>query len=132
MSNLGVGVMLNKLSGNSDTVKAITTSIGRTIAAISIKDNQLVVDLERASALVLWDDGQSCCETRYMTTDDDLGAYNGAALMDISIKSAKGEHDDHEIEFLELQTSRGVLTVVNHNVHNGYYGGFAVSAKLWE
>jgi hypothetical protein len=28
--------------------------------------------------------------------------------------------------FLEIHTDRGSFTMANHNVHNGYYGGFAV------
>jgi hypothetical protein len=38
--------------------------------------------------------------------------------------------EDHDIAFLLVQTSDGVFTMVNHNEHNGYYGGFLVTCEV--
>ena len=43
--------------------------------------------------------------------------------------SDDGNNDEiHEIQFLDVKTSKGVFQISNHNVHNGYYGGFWVIA----
>jgi hypothetical protein len=58
---------------------------------------------------------------------------SGATLLDLELKSAgdiDNEWDVHEIQFLDVKTSEGVFTMVNHNMHNGYYGGFYVQARL--
>jgi len=78
MSNLGIGVMIGMLSSNESTVDAIKSSLGKTIREVTLSDEQLRVGLDGGSVLVLWDDGQSCCEERYMRTDDDLPYYSDA------------------------------------------------------
>lgn len=35
----------------------------------------------------------------------------------------------HETKFIIVRTSKGEFTVVNHNEHNGYYGGFSLSVE---
>ena len=37
--------------------------------------------------------------------------------------------EKHEVQFLEIKTDRGVLTMANHNEHNGWYGGFWIVAE---
>ncbi|MDC6673798.1 hypothetical protein OEZ80_25875, partial [Leclercia adecarboxylata] len=78
--------------------------------------------------LVIRDDGQSCCESRYMSTDDDLSSFVGATFLGCEIEDGPHEADDpdHETQFLIVSTSLGKFTVVNHNEHNGYYGGFSI------
>ncbi len=81
----------------------------------------------------LMDDGQSCCESRYMRTDDDLTTVDGAILLDIEIRDAppiNESYGEHEVQFLVLKTTKGNFTFSNHNEHNGYYGGFAIHAKV--
>jgi hypothetical protein len=35
----------------------------------------------------------------------------------------------HETQFLIVDTTKGSFTIVNHNEHNGYYGGFGLVAQ---
>lgn len=78
------------------------------------------------------DEGQSCCENRYMRTDDDLSLFVGATLVGGEIREGPNTEDEdgvHEVEFLVLKTDRGDITFSNHNEHSGYYGGFSVDIK---
>lgn len=133
MSNLGFSVMLNRLAGNAETVEAFKVSIGKVIRSVELgSDDELHFKFEDGTGMRMWDDGQSCCESRYMRTDDDLTEYAGATLIGGEIKEAPSmpeEYGDHEVQFLEIQTSKGVFTMASHNEHNGYYGGFAIEAR---
>jgi hypothetical protein len=67
-----------------------------------------------------------------MRTDDDLNYFVGAKLTGGEIKDAPDVPDKygyHEVQFLEIQTDRGVFTISSHNEHNGYYGGFWLRAE---
>jgi len=133
MGNLGMGVMLGILGGNEETVTSIESSLNKTIEKAELDGDELVISFTDNTTLVIWDGGQSCCENRYMTTDDDLSDFSGATLLDMELKSAEYEdhdYDVHEIQFLDVKTSEGVFTMANHNEHNGYYGGFWIQAKL--
>jgi hypothetical protein len=133
MSQLGMGVMFKMLGGNEDSVAAFTGSLGKTIAVLSLgDDDELHFEFSDGTKMCLFDDGQSCCESRYMRTDDDLTQFIGAQLIDAEIKDAPSIEDEygesHEVEFLEVKTSKGSFTMASHNEHNGYYGGFAIRA----
>ena len=135
MSGKGLKVLLNMLGGNKDTVEAIATSIGKIIKKVWLdkETNRLIFSFEDESSLHVWDDGQTCCEERFMVSDDDLNYYSEARLLDFKVKSVPETEDDwctHEIQFLDVKTSKGVFQIANHNVHNGYYGGFAIEASL--
>jgi hypothetical protein len=133
MENLGVGVMLGILGGNEKTVTSIQSSLNKTIEKVELDDEQLFISFIDGSELVIWDGGQSCCESRYMTTDDNLSDFSSATLLDLELKSVEYkdlDYGEHEIQFLDVKTSEGVFTMVNHNEHNGYYGGFWIQAKL--
>ena len=84
-------------------------------------------------AIAIYDTRQDCCEVRYMRTDDDLTEFAGATLMGFEVKPVTsiddGVGDQHEIQFFEIRTSRGSITMASHNEHNGYYGGFSLSAE---
>ena len=107
----------------------------RKIAGIRlVEDHTLQIELDNGDLIEACDEGQDCCEWRYMTTDDDLAYFVGSELVDIEIRNG-GHADDewgevHEIEFLLVTTSLGVFTIENHNEHNGYYGGFNVVIKF--
>lgn len=81
----------------------------------------------------LWDDGQSCCERRYMRTDDDLQSLVGHKLTRVEEKPCGDlpdeEGDSHECVFVEVATDSGFVTIANHNEHNGYYGGFCIEVS---
>lgn len=74
------------------------------------------------------DEGQSCCETRWMTCDDNLDMFKGSIIKDIelfedeSVEDENGDCDD--VKFLRIVTTLGDFRICMHNKHNGYYGGF--------
>ena len=121
------------LGGNAESVDAFTGAIGKTITQINLgQDDALHFVFDDGSKIKLFDDGQSCCEHRYMRTDDKLDEFVGARLLGAEIKEAPSmpdEYGEHEVEFLEVQTDRGVFTMASHNEHNGYYGGFSIRAS---
>lgn len=131
----GMGVMLGMLGGNKEAVEAIKSALGKKIIAIGVKDNVLSMTFPDKSTLHLKDDGQSCCESRYMVCDDNLEKFIGGKLMDISLEDAPDppKEDEweyaHEAQFLHIKTSKGSFTVSNHVEHNGYYGGFWITAS---
>lgn len=132
-SQPGIGAMLHYLSGGSKNDPA--KYYGRTICAVEVKDNRLRLTLDGPQTIEIWDDGQSCCEHRYMTCDDDLSSVVGHKLTRIEAKEAPGvsaEYDEHECVFVEVGTDKGFITVTNHNEHNGYYGGFGLTVTECE
>lgn len=107
--------------------------VGRRIMKVVMQDNILRLHLEGGAELRFTDTLQNCCEQRYMTTDDTLDYYVGAELVGAELKEGPDLSDGseaHDAQFLEIQTTRGCFTVVNHNEHNGYYGGFGVEVRL--
>ncbi len=131
--SLGFGVLISHLAGNEDSVKSFSGSINKTIVALSISDDALHFTFDDGSKIKLFDDGQSCCENRYMRTDDELSYYIGSQLLGAEIKDAPSiecNYGEHEVQFLEVQTSKGVFTLSSHNEHNGYYGGFSIKCDI--
>ena len=132
MSQTGIGVMISNLAGNASSVAAITNATNKTIALVELADDELQFTFADGSKIGLYDDGQSCCEDRYMTTDDELKDFAGSVLLDAEVSEApsiEDEYGEHEVQFLNIKTSIGVFTMESHNEHNGYYGGFAIRAK---
>lgn len=134
MSHRGIGVMIGMLGGNEETAKAYDASMGKTISGLTLdeEDGFITIDFSDGTNLRVADEGQSCCEHRYMRTDDDMQHFIGAKLTGLEIKEAPNEQDeygDHEVQFLEVQTDRGVFTMASHNEHNGYYGGFYITLR---
>lgn len=124
--------MLHHLSGGSKN--SADKYYGRTIAEAIMdgEDNRLRLTFEDGVTIEIWDDGQSCCENRYMTTDDDVSSLVGHKLIRIEAKDGpdhpSGEYDEyHEEIFVEVATDGGLITIANHNEHNGYYGGFGLT-----
>lgn len=114
-----------------ETRKIIETSIGKTIASLEIVDNVLCVGFTDLSGLMVSDHEQECCETRYMSTEDDLTYHVGAQLFGIDTRAVESVEEGrgyayHDTMFLELRTSLGVVSFANHNVHNGNYDGFSI------
>ncbi len=135
---IGFDVMLNMLPGENSGNDVLINVMGKIITALELKSNDdygdaLHFEFSDGSKIKLRDDGQSCCERRYMQTDDNLEDYIGAKLLGVEIKEAPDIIDDigekHEVQFLEIKTDRGVLTMANHNEHNGWYGGFWIVAE---
>jgi hypothetical protein len=126
--------MIGMLGGTEETVKAYHASMGKTISGLTLEEEGrfITIDFHDGTNLRVADEGQSCCESRYMRTDDDMQHFVGAKLTGLEIKEAPNEPDeygDHEVQFLEVQTDRGVFTMASHNEHNGYYSGFYITLR---
>jgi hypothetical protein len=131
----GTGYLFSQLRDNQSSVDAWQRSVGKKIAALCIddeRDGRLVFTFDDGFRMALYDDARSCCEQRYMTTDDNLSYFVGATLIDADVSDGPYEEDEygepHEQAFLRVTTSLGVFTVVTHNEHNGYYGGISIRA----
>jgi len=114
--------------------ESYAVSLGKEITKAVMNGDELRIGFTDGSSFILSDDGQSCCESRYMTTDDDLDFCAGATFLGIELRDGpdfEDEHGDcHETQFLYVNTSRGGFTVVTHNEHNGYYGGFSIQCEV--
>lgn len=123
--------MISQLGGNAETVKAHVDAVGKTIKAARLDKewNAMRLDFTDDTGIKFFDDGQSCCEQRYMECADDLNAVVGAIFNGAEIKDGPTTGDVHEIQFLQINTSNGPITCSNHNEHNGYYGGFAIVVR---
>jgi len=84
------------------------------------------------SEITIFDEGQSCCETRWMTCDDELKEHIGGHLTGVEVleglKLMESE-DEYECIFVRIETNAGSFTLCMHNKHNGYYGGFSPGIK---
>lgn len=127
----GMGSILHWLGGGSEQDPA--KFYGRTVVDAVIVDNRLSLSFSDGSKIGVWDNGQSCCESRYMSTDDDVKSLVGHKLVRIEGKPGadqEGDYEEHETCFVEVATDDGFITIVNHNKHNGYYGGFGLTVTL--
>ena len=113
--------------------------LGRPIRSVRIDtsgDGELVVEFVGGGRLLLGDYGRDCCESRYMTTDDDLSSFVGARIVGVEEVPVPDSHcddgDTHEQVFVKLETTQGTITLVTHNEHNGYYGGFQLGSRWTE
>lgn len=127
----GLGVMINELFDERGG-ELLATKIGLRIVAADFADNRITLKFTDGTAIALFDDGQSCCEERYMCTDDDVHDLEGEILRAVQVKDGgygESAYGEHEIQFLEIVTDREVVSFSCHNEHNGYYGGFYVRVK---
>ena len=139
--NLGVGAMISMLSAcDEDAVKRYKDSMGKEIDHVILDTkadpNYLRFVFTDKTGLDLYDDAQSCCENRYMHTDDTLDYYKGTKLMNVFLKAGPDVEDGsgnvHEQMFLEIVTSKGSFTIASHNEHNGYYGGISIRPRVYD
>lgn len=112
-------------------------AINKSIESIGWSNGGIRILFTDKSRLYISDNGQCCCEYRYMTCDneDSFDYYTGATYLgydfgDLDYKDDR--YDIHEIQFLNIRTSKGVLVFASHNEHNGYYGGFSIDAHYSE
>ena len=95
------------------------------------RDNRIELYFDNANVLTISDEGQLCCETRYITCDDNLSEFVGAKFIGYEVANGVSYEDAvcglcHDEQFLRIHTDRGILVCANHNEHNGYYSGFSV------
>jgi hypothetical protein len=128
----GIGAMLHALGGGS--AKDPAAYYGRRITKAEKTGDELRLTFEDGVTIRIFDDGQSCCESRYMRTDDDLSTLVGHRLVAIETNAAKSDefsdpdpYATHDAVFLDVKTDGGLISFSFHNEHNGYYGGFGLS-----
>lgn len=125
----------------NDPNHAVQGASGKAIKGIGIlhldmDPDELQIYFEDGS-IVLLDNNQQCCETRFMHTDDNFGDFLGATFLGaevldgptIEIPGSPKNERLQESQFLVISTSVGKFTVVNYNRHNGYYDGFKIEVK---
>ena len=131
MTQLGFGPMLHLVSAGCP--EKPSDFYGKEIVEATIREEALRLMFSDGSKIKIFDDGQSCCESRYMRTDDDVSSLIGHKLVRIEGKDGPNlnsyDDDPHETCFVEIATDAGFITITNHNEHNGYYGGFALSIE---
>jgi len=129
MSQIGIGAMIHQLSGGSD--ENPDKYYGRIIKDANINEERLLLTFSDGVSVKIFDDGQSCCEHRYITCDDEAKDLIGNKLM--KIETADGgevgedDYEIHEQVFIKIITDKTTITLTTHNEHNGYYGGFGLS-----
>lgn len=121
----------------ADTLKNLT--FPSPIADLSLypltDKEEISIVFEDGSRLIIKDDGQDCCEHRYITTDCTLTDFVGATIRNIRIEegpTTESSYEVHNTQFLKIDTTNGTLDFVTHNEHNGYYGGFSIVATFKE
>lgn len=121
----------------STSTEALSKASGKVVNKIELDKKsdpqELIITFDDESYLKLWDDGQSCCESRYMHSEDELDFqyHKGAVFRFCEVVKGSEQEDQygiHETEFCNILTSKGVIQLVCHNEHNGYYGGFSLCA----
>ena len=135
MSHLGMMVILGMMGGNEESANAMKRALGKTISDIELTEEALFITFVDGYKIKLSDEGQTCCESRYMYSDDGLSWFIGSKLTDAEVKEAPNIEDEwgaHEVAFLVVTTSKGAFTIETHNKHNGYYGGFLVRCAIVE
>ena len=130
--HLGLGVMIGMMGGNHETVDTHQDAVGKQIKDLSLHDDRLHIYFEDGTGIQIYDDGQSCCEDRWMHTDDELADFAGSTFLGAELRDGpteSGDCEEKESQFLLINTSAGTFTMVNYNEHNGYYGGFWMAVK---
>lgn len=117
---------------STDPTPTFKQCLNKTIKTIEIVNDELKIGFTDGYNLLIKDAGQSCCEHRHMSTDDVLNDYIDARFTGAELRKSEcvESNDVHEVQWLIIKTDLGPITFVNHNEHNGYYGGFDVVAEL--
>lgn len=116
-------------------IKGVEQLFNKTIESVHCSGDELEFVFTDKTKFIFEDVGQSCCERRYMNTDDCLSYYSGSRFVNASIEDGPREDSPREYgnhadtQFLVVTTTKGQFTVVNYNEHNGYYGGFCVKLR---
>jgi hypothetical protein len=117
------------------TIRGVTLGHIREIGHTA--GSYMLIRFDDCPSLKLMDHNQ-CCESRHITTDDDLRDLVGCKLLKISFRSGRGSSENsdgdptesNETMFIEIATDKGFVTLCAHNDHNGYYTGFDFEAHF--
>lgn len=94
-------------------------AVGKQITSAYKSDNQICINFIDNSKLLIFDDGQSCCEHRYLTCDDYLEGMIGEFFSSISTTCCdnldSSEDMYHEVRFVTIYTNRDHYTACTHN-----------------
>lgn len=127
----GIGAMLHYLGGGSE--KSASDYYGRKIASARVDSDAIILRFDDGVSIAITDKGQSCCESRYLTVEDDIKWLEGKTLRSIDVTGKDGPEDSrgdyHDIAFLEIKVEDGLVGCSFHNEHNGYYGGFGLNVE---
>ena len=107
---------------------------------LQYQDTRIEIFTDSAKYVVEIDDDQRCCEMYggYIICEDDPDSFVGSKLLKIyltdtslnttvvkeinEIQNSYNSCRFHNIQFINIQTTRGLLQFVVYNCHNGYYG----------
>jgi hypothetical protein len=87
----GFGVMIGMLGGNRETVEAHNAAMGKTIFKAEMIDNRFRLHFNDETGIIFYDDGQSCCECRYMHTDDNLESFANSIFIEAELAEARAK-----------------------------------------
>lgn len=102
-------------------MQALSRAKGKTIESITFSqtsadryENKMVITFDNGDALAVYDDGQQCCERRYMVANEDMSFYPGAEFYDLDVRDAVistlSDGDILELQFMIVSTSFGSFT----------------------
>lgn len=119
--------------GDAESDAAVAAAVGGVIMwtklAVSYHGESeptcLVIRLTDGRVLRVSDDGQDCCERRFVTCDDDLPGFAGARISAIEVRRSTGD-----IAFVHVITDKGTIVLTTHNENNGYYDGFVLTCRF--
>jgi hypothetical protein len=107
--------------------------IGKIISSATVDEDGCYLGFTDGSRLSIADEGQSCCEQRYVTCDDSPEDLVGQPYAGYEVKESTNDHEDdydvHDAVFVEVKAGLSSIVMETHNVHNGYYGGFDITEK---
>lgn len=105
------------------------------IHSVKLKDEEsLIIKFTDRTGIKITDDARYCCETRFLSCDDNIHDLKGGNLLYIEEKKVEENKDKnfyyyHDIMFIEIMTTKGGITLCSYNDHNGYYGGFEIKIE---
>lgn len=104
----GIGAMIHILSGGSDHDPS--EYYGNKIVAARLDKEadpeRVEIVFDGGKTIHIWDNGQSCCESRYITCDDDWAVLIGGKLLAIETKPGPGK-----LKILNLKEDSLILCI---------------------
>jgi hypothetical protein len=121
---------------------------------ITLLDNTITLYSKNFLRVEITDEGQQCCENRFIHTEDNLEIYGLGKLIKLDYEEIEVEQenikskiqylvsvpqdpdDEVEMAFLKI-TFQNIVTINNfmfntYNIHKGYYGGFMPELRIYK